>query len=60
MKITLRKLGNNWGNTYYKRVCETGKLLVSLTKNQNFTRETLDIVRQLGYSFELEKQEIDF
>lgn len=56
-KVIVRK-ESAWGNTRIVPVCETAKLLSQLAGTKTLTDESVKIAKQLGFTFELEREEI--
>ena len=56
-KLTVRK-ESAWGNVRIVPVCETSKLLAQLAGTKTLTEEAVRIAKELGYTFELEREEI--
>lgn len=56
-KLTVRK-EQAWGNVRIVPVCETAKLLARLAGTKTLTDESVKIAKQLGFTFELEREEI--
>jgi len=56
-KLTVRK-EQAWGNVRYAPVCETARLLAQIAGTKTLTDETIRLAKQLGYTFELEREEI--
>ena len=56
-KLTVRK-ESAWGNVRIVPVCETSKLLAQLAGTKTLTDEAVRIAKELGYTFELEREEI--
>jgi len=56
-KLTVRK-ESAWGNVRIVPVCETSKLLARLAGTKTLTDEAVRIAKELGYTFELEREEL--
>jgi len=56
-KLTVRK-EQAWGNVRYAPVCETAQILAQIAGTKTLTDETIRLAKKLGYSFELEREEI--
>jgi len=56
-KVTVRK-EQAWGNIRYAPVCEKAQLLAQIAGTKTLTDETIRLAKQLGYSFELEREVI--
>lgn len=57
MKVIVRK-EQAWGNVRIVPVCETSKLLAQLAGTKTLTDEAIRIAKELGYTFELVREEI--
>lgn len=53
MKITVR-IKSVYGNELVYPVCEHAKLLARLAGSKTLTREAIALIKQLGYSVEVE------
>jgi hypothetical protein len=58
-KITI-KIKNNYGQEVAYPVCEQAKLFAHLTNTKTLTREALQIIKALGYSIEVQRDQFNF
>ena len=56
-KLIVRK-ESAWGNVRYAPVCETAQILAQIAGTKTLTDETIRLAKKLGYTFELEREEI--
>lgn len=49
---------NVYGNEMIYPVCDKAKLLCKLSGKKTFTKDSLSILKQLGYEFEIPQQTI--
>tara|TARA_R110002126_G_scaffold162071_1_gene310029 strand:+ start:813 stop:992 length:180 start_codon:yes stop_codon:yes gene_type:complete len=47
-----------YGRTLYYPACDQSKLLAKLSGKATFTTETIDIIKQLGYTLTTKQQEV--
>ena len=50
------KIKQNYGSDLIYPVNETGRLFADLTKTKTLTRETMSIIKALGYTVEVEQE----
>jgi len=56
-KLTVRK-EQAWGNVRIVPVCQTSKLLARLAGTKTLTDQAVRIAKELGYTFQLEREEL--
>lgn len=55
IKVTIK---NVYGNDYIYPVCEKAKLFTKITGRKTLSRETLEIIKELGYEVEFIQPDI--
>jgi hypothetical protein len=57
MKIQI-KIQNNYGRESIYPVCETSEIFAKIAGTKTLTRETLGLIKKLGYTIELIQQQL--
>jgi len=57
MKITV-KVATNYGREYIYPVCNTAKAFARISGHKTLTRDTIDLIKKMGYTVSQEVSEL--